>query len=63
MDDLGGLVGLRAGVGGELLRHLFLCPPAAFGILAVPAIAHDVGVDAARMDGDGGDAGATQLLP
>ena len=62
VDDLGGLVRLRHGDGGELLHHLFLAAAAALGILAPPGVAHDVGVDAARMDVDGGHAGAAQLL-
>ena len=62
MDDLGGLVGLSHRDVRELLGHLFLRAASALGILAEPAVAHDVGVDAARVHVDGGDAGAAQLL-
>ena len=62
MDDLGGLVGLGHRDRRELLGHLVLGAAAALGILAEPGVAHDVGVDAAGVHVDGGDAGAAQLL-
>jgi len=63
MDDLGRLVGLSHRDGGELLGHLFLRAAAALGILAEPAVAHDVRVDAAGVHVDGRNAGAAQFLP
>src|SRR6478735_2535967 len=62
VDDLGGLDRLRQGDGSELLHHLFLTAAEALGILAPSRVSHDVGVDAARMDVDGGHPGAAQLL-
>jgi hypothetical protein len=57
-DDLGRLVRRGHGDRIEIGRYLLVAAAAAFRILPDTCVPDDVGRDAARVDGHGGDAGA-----